>query len=268
MASRTQALSGKDANFLVGRHDYSDIFSMVGLGTTRDKADITTLKDLGKAYVPGHFDGTLRLGGIFSAVEDKVLQSYVDEASAPIICTLILGSEKGDRAKLAQMVASEYAISTPVDDKSDINGSGQASGLMHHCVALTDVDHMVTSPTSEKLNDNGGAAEFIDLGQNHKWRRIRLHVHLLSKGTGLTKFEVKVRSSNATTANAISGAGIVAHNGANGVDITTLAQDDNYVFEITAPEGGSLNRFWEVELNPTGGTARSTVVVAFGRSQE
>ena len=268
MASRTRALSGKDANFLIGKYDYSAIFSMVGLGTTRDKADVTVLRDKGKAYVAGHFDGTLRLNGIFSAVEDAVLQSYVEEASEPIGCTLVLGTKKLDRAKLAQMVASEYAIDTPVEDKAGINGAGQASGLMHHCVAITDVLQEFTQPTEVALTDHTGAAEFIDLGDAHKWKRIRLHLHVTARGAGLTAVNVKIRSSAAVTGNALSGAGIETVNGAAGVNAISAANDGIYVFEFKAPEGQTVARYWDIKVTPAGGTAKTTMTAAFGRSQE
>lgn len=263
MAPRTRALSGKDASFLIGKFDYSDIFSMVGLSTTRDKADVTVLKDLGKAYVPGHFDGTLRLSGIFSAVEDKELQSYVEEASEPIISTLILGNKRLDRAKMSQIVTSEYGIDTPVDDKAGISGSGQASGLMHHCVALTNVGQQIAAATNLTDLVTPGAKTFIDLGDGHKWKRVRLHVHLTAKGAGLTGFSVKVTSGAAVTGNNIQNP--TNRNGAAGVNIFGPQM---YVFEFKAPEGQTVDRHWTFLLTPTGGAAGGTVTAAFGRSQE
>lgn len=264
MASRTRALSGKDANFLIGKYDYSDIFSMVGLSTTRDKADVTVLADKGKAYVPGHFDGTLRLGGIFSALEDQDLQSYVDEASEPIIGTLILGSKAKDRAKMMNVVTSEYSIDTPVDDKAGISGAGQASGLMHHCVALTDVGHSIVSPSTQFIKDKGATAlEYIDLGLNHGWSRVRLHVHVTSIGAGLTALRVRVRSGVAVAANSISNAD--NRNGGQGFNAFASQQ---YAFELKAGEGDTLDRYWSVEITTVGGTAATIYTAAFGRSQE
>ena len=266
MASKTQALSGKDANFFIGAFDYSDIFNMVGLSTTRDKADVTTLADLGKAYVPGHFDGTLRLSGIFSAEEDQVLQSYVDEASEPFPSTLILGSAKGDRAKLSNIVTSEYGIDTPVDDKASISGSGQASGLMHHCVALSNVGASVTAAaagTTVVLKDLSTAPNYIDLGATlTKWKRVRVHVHATSIPATTTKLELIVKSGTAVAANAITGP--TNRNGANGFD---FHDDGFYAFEFVAAEGANLDRYWSFELKATG-TGNTVYTVAFGRSQE
>ena len=267
MASRTRALSGKDANFLIGEHDFSDIFASVGLSTTRDKADVTVLADRGKAYVPGHFDGTLRLGGIFASIEDAELQTYVEEQSEPIISTLVLGSKKLDRAKLSQIVTSEYAIDTPVDDKSGISGAGQASGLMHHCVAISDVGQSITNKagagTTVILTDHKKEPKYIDIGENSKYKRIRVHVHLTTKGAASTAFRVKVESGNVAAANEITGP--TERNGAAGVDIFDKAY---YSYELKADEGSKLDRYWKVSVTAIGGTAASLFTAAFGRSQE
>ena len=278
MASRTRALSGKDANFLLGKFDYSDIFNMVGLSTTRDKADVTVLKDLGKAYVPGHFDGTLRLAGIFSAEEDAVLQSYVEEASEPIISTLVLGSAKGDRAKMSNVVTSEYGIDTPVDDKASISGSGQASGLMHHCVALSNVGSSLAAAASAgasvALGDGVVAkSPYIDLGTPVKWKRIRFHIHLTSVPSTATAVSVNVRSSPSVTlgsgnaANSLTTGDLVNRAGATKAAGVAIHSVGFYAYEIVANEGALLDRYWQFDLNAIGSGA-VIYTAAFGRSQE
>lgn len=263
MASKTRALSGKDATFLIGQYDYSDIFSMVGLSTTRDKAEVTVLNDGGKAYVPGHFDGTLRLSGIFSAEEDAVLQNYVSEASAPIGCTLILGAVRGDRAKLSEIVTSEYGIDTPVDDKASISGSGQASGLMHNGYALSNVGAKFAVAANDHGINPSSSQAYIDLGGTD-YKRFRLHLHITSTAGSVGAVKATIHSGSA------SGTITTDRNGASGATITITDGRGFYTFEYTN-DGSDIDRYWKVELN-VGGTVNAAnylnLTAAYAKGKE
>jgi hypothetical protein len=121
---------GKNTGVLVGAYDLSAFFNSAQVGKTVDAAEVTTFGKDDKVYLAGQEDGSLSLGGFFDgdagAVDAVLAAAFAADTPVSVVWSGL--ATLGNVGGVANVVQTDYTVTSPVGDAVQVSASGQADG--------------------------------------------------------------------------------------------------------------------------------------------
>lgn len=109
--------------------DISAYLNSTGITQTVDTAEVTTLGDTAKDYIPGLKDGTFPLEGKFDPTLDGYLSGIVGVNVTPrAFIYYPAGTATGQPTYSGSAILTSYDIGTSVDDAATVSGELQVTG--------------------------------------------------------------------------------------------------------------------------------------------
>ena len=117
--------------------DFTAYLTSTGLSRMADAAEVSTLGNTAKAYIPGMTDGTIPLEGPFDATVDGWMDGLVGFATLVAWEFYPAGSPVGaTKPKYSgNCLVTAYDITTGTDDAASWSGEVQLSGTITRAVA-------------------------------------------------------------------------------------------------------------------------------------
>lgn len=226
---------GKDTTILVDEFNLSAFFNSADIAATVETAETTTFGNAAKTYIPGLKDSTLSLAGLFdgaASAVDEVLAAALGGSALITIAPAGAGAI-GNRASLADALATSYSLAATVSDAVQVSAEAQVTGGLLPGVILADLAARTATGQTAAL-DNGASSA----------NGAKAILHLVAfTGTDIT---IKVQESpdNSTWADAI-----------------TFTQATGVTSEA-ATASGTIDRYTRVDISGTFTTATFAVALA------
>lgn len=108
--------------------EVSERSNTTGLPLERDKAEVTTFKNVFKRYVAGQLDGAMPMEGPFDAWLDGVLYDLATSDVAPAFDYRPIGSGTGKPKYVGHFLVTKYEVSSETGSATTYSGELQIDG--------------------------------------------------------------------------------------------------------------------------------------------
>jgi len=226
---------GKSAAFLIDEFDLSAFFNSADVALTAETAETTTFGDGSKKYIAGLRDATVSLAGLFDGsanAVDEVLQAALGAAAIISVCPAGV-SAIGNRAEMADALATSYGVSATVADAVQVSAEAQVTGGVLQGVVLADLSARTGAGQTAALDNAASTANGA---------KAFLHLTAFS-GTDIT---IKVQDS----ADNLAWADLITFTLASGVTSESVSAS------------GTVDRYLRVDISGTFSSATFAVTVA------
>lgn len=231
---------GKAAKIYAGGTDLSTYMTTVSHAMTADTAEVSTLGNTAKVYVPGLKDGTIPMEGFWdgsAAAIDAILSASL-AGTGTILTHWPAGDAFGARGRAGQALHTSYEVTTPVDDAGGISAEFQASGGLDSVYSLFPLQSRNGAAVLGTNLDNTASSAAGGVGY--------LHVVSVTGGTGAI-YKVQHSVDNSVWVDLITFSTVSA--GGSGAQRSAVA--------------GTVNRHVRGWVNTGGGT--SVGAIGFAR---
>ena len=244
---------GKDTKVYIDEFDLSGYFNSADVTVTNDTAESSAFGSSAKTYLLGLNDGTIALGGMWSADtdgSDEELQAILGAATTPLVTVAQSAGTIGNRAVIAKAHEISYAISNPVGDISAITADLQAS-----TDAVSNLTHgistgaQLTTGASIAYGSLGDLSSVDNAASSANGGAAILHVPTNSVAGGTTTIKVQHSANDSTWADLI----------------TFTAVGASTVTSELSAVSGTVNRYLRATASTAGSSGAITFMVTFAR---
>ena len=250
-------IHGKGSKVYVDEFDLSTYFQSAEVATSNQANDITAFQATYASYLLGMADGTLTLGGLWSADtdgSDEELQALLGATTTPIVTVAEDAGTIGNKATIAKAHAVNYAISNPVTDVSTVTADFQGS-----TDAVTNLTYGIAGATQLTT---GSSIAFGALG-NLAGVDAPLAAASTAGGVGVLHVPANTIAGGVTTIkiqhDTVAGFGSAA----DLITFTTVAAATK-TSEMVAVSG-TVNRYVRATASTAGSSGAITFMVSFAR---
>lgn len=244
---------GKSTRVYVDEFDLSTYFNTADVAVTNETAETTAFQSSSKQYLLGLNDGTITLGGMWSADTDgtdEELSAILAASTTPVVTVAQSAGTIGNRCTIAQASEVNYAISNPVGDVSAVSADFQAStDATSNLTNGVKSGVQLTTGASIAFGSLGDLASVDNGASSANGAAALLHVTANTIGGGTTTIKVQHSANDSTWADLI----------------TFTAVGAGAVTSELSPVAGTVNRYLRATASTAGSSGAITFMVSAAR---
>lgn len=239
---------GKTTGVYLAGFNGSPFFNSFESARTVDTHETTPFESEAKTYSAGQNDGSISLSGFYdvnltgTSGDDLIQALYVAEADFPISVFLDGGVVVGRACRMANVLASSYAVSAAIGDMITAKADLTVDGGVRYGKCLN-AKAPITGTVTGASSDYGVTDFATSVGGF-------AHIHPIDN-TRSTNTEVKIQHS--------------ADNSV-WVDTATINVAAGNTTGVVAATTGTNLRYVRALITPVAGTGSATIIVAFARA--
>jgi hypothetical protein len=230
---------GKNAKILANGYDLSAYFSSVSQSGSSETAEVTTLGNASKAYIPGTKDATFSVEGFYDATAGAVDEVMEDVLGASTVWTAVMSADAiGARGYGALTLGTSIETGAEIGGAVSLSAEAQATTGPDAVTVLHPLGAETTSGNGTQVDNGASTANGL---------AAYLHVTAIA---GTPSLVVKVQHSS---------------DGSTWVDLATFSTVTTANVAQRVTVSGTVNRYLRALWTISGGTPSATFHMSAAR---